>query len=85
MGWHIGLHKIIFFLSKYGHVAYLIKGNEAYSNTLAIALPLHTPLTARVGSESHFSFLKVVMLNIKLTGMKQRKQFKQIFCPFRNP
>ena len=37
------------------------------------------------GSKSHFSFLKVVMFHIKLTGMKQRTQCKQIFCPFIHP
>ena len=66
---HIGLYKTIF--SEYGHVAYQIKGNEAYNNMLANILPLHTPLTPGMGSKGYFfSFLKVVMLHIKLKGMK---------------
>ena len=36
--------------SEYGHVAYKIKGNEAYNNMRSI-LPLHTPLTPWVGSK----------------------------------
>ena len=68
--------------SEYGHVAYQIIGNEAYNNMINI-LPLHTPLTPGEGSIGHFfSFLKVVMLHVKFTGMKQRTQCKPIFCPF---
>ena len=29
-----------------------------------------------------FSLLKVVVLNVKLSGMKQRTQCQHIFCPF---
>ena len=35
--------------SEYGHVAYQIKGNEAYNNMLANVLLLCTPLTPQVG------------------------------------
>ena len=53
---------------------------------LANVLPLHTPLDPRVGSKCHFfPFLKVVMLHVKLTTMKQRTQCRQIFCPFIHP
>ena len=70
---------------KYGHVAYQNKGNKAYNSMLANIFPLHTPLTPGVGSNVFFSFLKVFMLRIKLTGMKQRKQCKHICCPFTCP
>ena len=46
---HIGLYKINF--SEYGHVAYQIKGNEAYTNMLANSLLIHVPLTPGVGSK----------------------------------
>ena len=50
--------------SEYGHVAYEIKGNEAYNNMLATILSLHITLTSVVGSKvNFFSFLKVVILN----------------------
>ena len=51
---------------------------------LANILPLHTPLTPGVWSKCHF-FPKVVMLHVKLRGLKQRTQCKQIFCPFIHP
>ena len=38
----------------YGHVAYQMKGNEAYNNMLANILPLHTPVTPGVGSKVNF-------------------------------
>ena len=47
---HIGLFKINFFRI-YGHVAYQIKGNEAYNNILENVLPLHTPLIPGLGSK----------------------------------
>ena len=52
---HIGLYKINFFRI-YGHVAYQIKGNEAYNNILANVLPLPTPLIPGFGSKGHFFF-----------------------------
>ena len=46
--------------SKYAHVAYQIKGNEAYNTILANILPLHIPLTPGVGKKVEtFSLLKV--------------------------
>ena len=39
--------------SEYVHVAYQIKGDEAYNNMLAKVLPLHTSLTPG-GSKGHF-------------------------------
>ena len=37
----------------------------------------------KTGSKRHFfSFLKVIMLHVKLRGMKQRTHCKYIFCPF---
>ena len=74
------------FFSEYGHVAYQIKGNEAYINMLANILSLHTPLTTGVVSEGQFiSFPKVVVLHIRLMGIKQITQCMQIFCPFMPP
>ena len=40
------------FFSEYGHVAYQIKGNEAYNYMLANVLPIHTSLTPG-GSKGH--------------------------------
>ena len=76
--------------SEYGHVAYQIKGNETYNNTLANILPLHSPLTPGVGVKRSifFSFLKVVILHINLMGMLMKHRTpscKQIFCPFTHP
>ena len=51
---HIGHIKSTF--SEYGHVAYQIKGNEAYNNMLANILPFHTPLTPGLGSKGQFLF-----------------------------
>ena len=42
--------------SEYGHVAYQIKGNEAYSNMLANNMVLHLLLTPGVGSKGSFVF-----------------------------
>ena len=52
------------FFAEYGHVAYQIKGNEAYNNMLAIVLPLHI---------SFSPFLKVAMLHVKVTGMREER------------
>ena len=55
--------------SEYGHVRYQIKVNVAHNSMLANVLPLHSiPLG---GSKGHFffSFLKEVMLHIKLMEM----------------
>ena len=43
-------------LSKFGHVAYQIKDNEAYKSMLANILPLHTPSTPGVGVKMSFFF-----------------------------
>ena len=46
----------------------------------------HLPLTPGLGSKAIlFSFLKVLMLHIKLNGMKHRTLFKHLFCPFTHP
>ena len=46
MGMLRGSHRLLLNqFSEYGHVAYQIKGNEAYNNKLVNCLPLHTPLT----------------------------------------
>ena len=55
------------------HVTYQIKGNWAQSTMKANMLSLHTPTTPGVESKGHFfSFLKVVMLHIKLKWKKCR-------------
>ena len=50
--------------SEYGHVAYQIKGNEAYNNMLANSLVLHSLGWGQ--KVNFFSFLKVVMLHYNL-------------------
>ena len=60
------------------HVAYQIKGNCMQSTIKANKLSLPTPTTPGVGSKGHifFSFLKVVMLHIKLKWKKCRPTCK---------
>ena len=56
-----------------------MQNNRMLTNILL----LHLPLTPGVESKVKlFSFLKVVILHIKLIGMKHRTPCKQIFCPF---
>ena len=64
--------------SESSHVAYQIKADDAGSNMLADILPTDTPSTQGVGSKGHFlfSFLKVVMLHIKLKWKKCRPTCK---------
>ena len=52
------------------------KGNGACNNYFRITLDLWGGVTRS------FFFLKVVMLQRKLTGMKHRTQRKQLYCPF---
>ena len=66
-------------------VAYQIKGNETYNNMLDSILPLHTPLAHGVGSKVIFSFLKVVLVYIKLMGMKHRTLCKPNILPIYTP
>ena len=71
-----GLHRPIQnIFSEYGHVAYQIKGYEVNNSLLANILPLHKHLTPGVRSKCHlfFSFLKVVVLHIKLTRKGHRR------------
>ena len=42
--------------SEHGHVAYQIKGNEAYDTMLANILPLHTSSTIGVGLKGQIFF-----------------------------
>ena len=62
-----------------------LKGMKHINNMPTNILPLHTSLTPRVGSKGQLSFLKVVILHIKLMGMKHRKPCKQIFFTFTHP
>ena len=64
-----------------GHVAYQIKGNEVYNSMLENTLLFPWDGGQKVNL---FSFQKVVMLHIKLIGMKHRRPCKQIFRPFRH-
>ena len=65
------------YLSESSHVAYQIKGYWAQSTMKASVLSLHTPMTPGVGSKGHFcSFLKVVMLHIKVKWKKCRPTCK---------
>ena len=55
------------------HVAYQIKADKAGSNMVANILPTDTPSTQGVGYKGQtISFLKVVMLHIKLKGIEHR-------------
>ena len=72
------------FFSENGHINYQIKGNDTYNIMQAIRLSLNAPSTPGVGSKQSF-FLKVVMLHIKLEGMKRTIACKQIFYPYTNP
>ena len=59
--------------SKYGHVAYQVKADDASSNMVANILPTDTPSTLGMGSKGQtIFFLNVVMLHIKLKGIKHR-------------
>ena len=55
-----------------------LKEIKANYNMLADSLPLRTPLTLGVGSKALFCFLKVVILHIKLIGIKQRTECEQM-------
>ena len=73
-GWGRGQNSTF---SEYGNVAYQIKADDACSNILANILPTDTFSTQGVGSKGHhfsqtISFLKVVMLHIKLKGIEHR-------------
>ena len=76
-----------FSCSEYCHVAYQIKADDAGSNMVANILPTDTPSTQGVGSKGQtisfsergwcqkvklYHYLKVVMLHIKLKGIKHR-------------
>ena len=64
--------------SEYCHVAYQIKGNEAYNNMLANILPLYTHYDPLVGVKRSFLFISESNhVHIKLMGMKHRKPRKQ--------
>ena len=67
--------------SEYGRVAYQFKGIEAYNSMLADL----THILDTRGGGGKMSFFKVVMFYVKLTGMKQRAQSKQIFCHYIHP
>ena len=70
----VGVKRPKQFFSENGHVVYQIKGNNTYNNMQAIILSLHTPSTLSggvKGRNSFFFFLKMVMLQINLKGMKR--------------
>ena len=62
---------------EYGHIAYQIKWNNAYSNMVANILPTDTPLTLGSGLKSQTFFLKEVMSHIKFKVMECRAQGNQ--------
>ena len=64
-------------ITESSHVAYQIKGNLTRNTMKASVLSLHTPTTPGVGSKGHFcTFLKVVMLHIKVNWKKCRPTCK---------
>ena len=76
--------------SEYDHVAYQIKGNEAYNNMLANILLLHLVSIYNIflGGVKRlicFFFLEVVMLHIKLIRMKHKTPCMQLFSLFTHP
>ena len=71
--------------SNSSHVAYQIKGNGALGTIQAHILSLHSiHWTLRVRSKGQYIF-KVVMMYIKLKGMKRRVLCKYTFCPYTHP
>ena len=61
------------YFSESSHVAYQIKADDAGSNMVANILPTDTPLTQGWGQKVKlYLLLKVVMLHIKLKGIKHR-------------
>ena len=59
--------------SKYGHIAYQIKADDAGSNMVANSLPTETPSTQGWGQKVKlYFFLKVAILHIKLKGIGHR-------------
>ena len=78
-----GSHRLILInIFRIGHVAFQIKGNEAYNNMLANSLILHLLLTPGVGSKVYLlSFLKVVILYKELIGMKHRTPCSAFYTP----
>ena len=69
--------KAKFILSEYGHVAYQVKGNGAYSN-MVVDTPQHRGRGLKVET---FFFLKVV----KFKGMEHIAPCKHILCPYTHP
>ena len=65
------IHKKESRVGEYGHAAYQIKWNEAFSNMLTNILLLYIPRPLGVGSKD-FSCLKIVMLHIKLKGHEEK-------------
>ena len=63
-----------YLFSESSHVAYQNKADDAGSNMVANILPKDTPSTQGEGSKGQtiYSFLKVVMLHIKLKGIEHR-------------
>ena len=63
----------LIFFSESSHVAYQIKADDVGSNMVANILPTDTPSSLGVGSKGQtISFLKVVMLHIKLKAIEHR-------------
>ena len=63
----------MYFFAEGSHVAYQIKADDAGSNMVANILPTDTPSTQGVWSKGQlYTFLKVVMLHIKLKGIEHR-------------
>ena len=73
------------FFSEYFHVAYQIKGNEAYYNMLANIYPLYTHTIDPWGGVKRSFFSESSHVHIKLMGMKHRTPCKQMLCPFTHP
>ena len=80
-----GFKRPTFIFSEYGHVAYKIKVSDAFGNMEANILPAtHPPSTLGVGSQGQKInfFQNMVMLHIKLTGIRNAWYFADIPLPW---
>ena len=68
--------------SEYGHVAYQIKGNEAYNYMLANDKPLDRSLTPGGSKVIFFLFCK---LHVELNGNEAENTMQANTLPFKTP
>ena len=69
---------------EYGHVAYQIKGNEAYNSMLA-NISLKCTLDPRVGSKDIFSFYESSHVAYQINGDEVENTMQAKHPPFHTP